>query len=129
MLGEDDVDIDSFCDHCAQPIRIELAGGRAKRVEPSETIVYLGLRPTDWWTDIINTCSNTMVFFASAEHRDASNLSASPEQTASLSPDQVHRLSGPLYGRRLHIDYERPSRDELMAHFEALELTGPYWQI
>lgn len=129
MLGEDDVAIDSFCHHCAQPIRIELAGGRVTRVEPAETIVYLGLRPTDWWTDIINTCSNTMVFFASAEHRDASNVSASPEQAASLTLDQVHRLSEPLYGRRLYIDYERPGRDELIAHFEALELTGPYWQI
>lgn len=129
MLGDDDVRIDSHCHHCAQPISLVLAGGRATRVEPSETIVYLALRPPDWWTDIINTCSNTMVFFASPEHRDASSLARPADQAASLTPDEVHRLSGPLYAHRLSIDYARPGRDELMAHFAALGLTGPYWQI
>lgn len=128
-LGEADVEVDSFCHHCARPIRIELVGGRATRVEPSTTIVYLALRPPDWWTDIINTCSNTMVFFCSDEHRDASTLCAPAEQAASLTPDQAHALSVPLYARRLDIDYARPSRDELNSHFAALGLTGPYWQI
>jgi hypothetical protein len=129
MLGGADVAIDSFCHHCAQPIHIELAGGRATLVEPAETIVYLALRPTQWWEDIISTCSNTMVFFCSPEHRDASDLCAPADQAASLTPDQTHALSGPLYGRRLQIDYARPGRDELNAHFAALGLTGPYWQI
>jgi len=129
MLGEDDVDIDSFCHHCATPIRLELRGGRAATVEPAETIVYLALRPTQWWEDIITTCSNTMVFFASPEHRDASELCAPADQAASLTADEVHALSRPLYERRLQIDYARPGRDALMAHFAAVGLTGPYWQI
>jgi Alkylmercury lyase len=129
MLGGDDVAVDSFCHHCATPIRIELSGGRATVVDPPETIVYLALRPTQWWEDIITTCSNTMVFFASPEHRDASDLCAPADQAASLTPDQAHALSIPLYGSRLSIDYIRPGRDELMAHFAALGLTGPYWQI
>ncbi|MDP8904849.1 MAG: alkylmercury lyase family protein [Chloroflexota bacterium] len=129
MLGEDDVDIDSFCHHCAEPIRVELRAGRATLVEPADTIVYLALRPTQWWEDIISTCSNTMVFFASPDHRDQSDLCAPAEQAASLTPDQVHALSGPLYSRRLAIDYARPGRDELNAHFASLGLTGPYWQI
>src|SRR3954447_24152677 len=74
MLNEEPVDIDSFCHHCADPIRIELRGGRARIVEPAATMVYLALQPTDWWTDIITTCSNTMVFFAGPDHRDASAL-------------------------------------------------------
>ncbi len=129
MLADDDVAIDSFCHHCATPIRVELSGGRATVVDPPETIVYLALRPTQWWEDIITTCSNTMVFFASSEHRDASDLCAPADQAASLTPDQAHALSVPLYGPRLKIDYVRPGRDELMAHFDALGLTGPYWQI
>jgi hypothetical protein len=128
MLGEE-VGIESYCHHCAVPIRVELGGGRATLVEPADAIVYLALRPTQWWDDIITTCSNTMVFFASAEHRDASDLCAPADQAASLTPDQVHALSGPLYSRRLQLDYARPGRDELMAHFAALGLTGPYWQI
>ncbi len=129
MLDQADMAIDSFCHHCAQPIRIEMAGGGTTLVEPAETIVYLALRPGQWWDDIITTCSNTMVFFASPEHRDASDLCAPVDQAASLTPDQTHALSGPLYGRRLSIDYARPSRDELNAHFAALGLSGPYWQI
>ena len=129
MLGDEPVDIDSFCHHCAEPIRIELRGGRATRIEPSGTIVYLALRPTQWWEDIITTCSNTMVFFAGPDHRDASDLCAPPDQAASLTPDQTHALSVPLYAGRLSIDYARPSRDELNSHFASLGLTGPYWQI
>ena len=129
MLGEEPVDVDSFCHHCAQPIRIELRGGRATLVEPATTIVYLALPPTQWWEDIITTCSNTMVFFAGPDHRDASDLCAPTDQAASLTPQQAHELSVPLYSRRLSIDYARPARDELNAHFAALGLAGPYWQI
>jgi hypothetical protein len=38
-------------------------------------------------------------------------------------------LSIPLYDRRLEIDYVRPSRDQLNAHFASLGLTEPYWRI
>jgi hypothetical protein len=127
MLG-DDVSIDSYCNHCATPIRVELSGGRATLVEPPEAIVYLARRPTEWWEDIITTCSNTMVFFASPRHRDASDLAAPADRAASLTPDQVHALSGPLYSRRFQIDYTRPGMAELKAHFASLGLTGPYWQ-
>lgn len=128
MLG-DEVHVESFCHHCATPIRIELRDGRATRVEPKETLVYLALRPTQWWENIVTTCSNTMVFFASTEHRDASDLCAPPDQAASLTPDQVHALSGPIYSRKLELDYARPSRDELLDHFATLGLTGDYWRI
>jgi len=128
MLG-DRVRIDSFCHHCAAPIRIELEGGRATRVEPAETVIYLALRPTQWWENIVTTCSNTMVFFASAEHRDASDLCAPSEQAATLTPEEVHALSGPIYRTKLELDYARPTRDELLEHFATLGLTGAYWRI
>ena len=128
MLASD-VDIESFCYHCAAPIRIELRDGRATRVEPAETVVYLALRPTEWWEDIVTTCSNTMVFFASPEHRDASDLCAPADQAASLTPDQVHALSGPIYAGKFELDYARPGREELLAHFASLGLTGDYWRI
>jgi hypothetical protein len=128
MLGAD-VRVDSFCHHCAAPIEIELSAGRATRVEPAETLVYLALRPTEWWGDITTTCANTMVFFASPEHRDASDLCAPANAAASLTPDQVHRLSVPIYAAKFAIDYARPSRDELLAHFASMGLTGPYWQL
>lgn len=128
MLQEE-IRIDSFCHHCGTPIVVELRDGQASRVEPAETLIYLALPPTQWWANIVTTCSNTMVFFASPEHRDASDLCAPPEQSASLTPDQVHALSGPIYTRKFELDYARPGRDELLAHFAALGLTGPYWQL
>ena len=126
---DDDVWIDSFCHHCARSIAVELSGGLAVLVEPDTTIAFLALRPAQWWEDIITTCSNTMVFFCSPDHRDASDLSAPADQSASLTPDQVHKLSIPLYRDRLTLDYERPGRDELNAHFAALGLSGRYWSI
>lgn len=129
MFSQADIRVDSYCHHCAAPILVEMRGGRAVSVEPAATIVYLALRPTQWWEDIITTCSNTMVFFCSAEHRDASNIAAGPDQAASLTPQQVHDVGVPLYGPRLSIDYVRPGRDELLAHFASLGLSGAYWQI
>ena len=128
MLGNE-VRVDSFCHHCAEPIHVELTNGRATVVDPPETLVYLALRPTEWWSDIITTCSNTMVFFASPEHRDASDLCAGPEEAASLSPDQVHALSEPIYAAKFTLDYARPTKDDLLAHFAAIGLTGPYWSL
>lgn len=130
MLDQVPVRIDSYCHHCARPIEIEFQRGHSTLVEPSTTIVYLALRPTQWWEDIILTCSNTMVFFCSPEHRDISGIVPTDGQPgASLTPDEVHALGVPLYKDRLKIDYQRPSRDALNAHFESLGLTGPYWQI
>ena len=70
-----------------------------------------------------------MVFFAGPDHRDASDLATSPDSAASLTPQQVHELGKPLYERKMAIDYERPSGQQLAAHFASLGLTGPYWQI
>jgi hypothetical protein len=69
-----------------------------------------------------------MVFFASPEHRDASDFDASPDSTASLTPDQVHALGQPIYSTKFAIDYERPTIDALHAHFASLGLTSDYWQ-
>ncbi|MCV0402704.1 MAG: alkylmercury lyase family protein [Chloroflexi bacterium] len=129
MLDEADVTVDSACHHCAEPIHIEMRGGSASVVEPADAIVYLALKPTQWWEDIVTTCSNTMVFFSSEAHRDASDLCAPPEQAASLTPDQVHALSGPIYRTKFAVDYARPGKDELLAHFAALGLTGEYWKL
>jgi Alkylmercury lyase len=128
MLGTD-ITIESYCHHCAAPIAIEMSDGRATRVEPADAIVYLALRPAQWWEDIITTCSNTMVFFASPDHRDASDLAAPADQAASLTPDEVHALGIPLYSRRLELDYERPGGEALLAHFAALGLTSLYWNL
>jgi len=126
MLGQD-TRVDSYCQHCAEPIAVEMSGGRATRVEPAATLVYLARRPTQWWEDITTTCSNTMVFFAGPDHRDASDLSVSADGAASLTLDQVHALGAPIYAGKFALDYVRPTRDQMLAHYAALGLTGDYW--
>lgn len=120
--------VDSFCHHCAEPIAIELRDGHAVRVEPPGTIVYLAIPPARWWDDIITTCSNAMVFFAGPEHRNASSVCAAGEG-ASLTPDEAHVLSGPIYRSRLALEYVRPPRQELLDHFAAMGLTGDFWAL
>jgi hypothetical protein len=128
MLGEE-TRVDSFCHHCAAPIQIELTDGGATLVDPEESLVYLALRPADWWGDIVTTCSNTMVFFASPEHRDASDLCAGADAGASLTADQVHALSGPIYAGKFALDYARPTKEALLAQWAAMGLTGEYWKL
>ena len=128
MLG-DTVRVESFCHHCAVPIRIELQDGVAPVVDPPESIVYFALPPTKWWDDIITTCGSTMVFFASPEHRDASDLCAGADLSASLTPDQVHLLSGPSYATKFALDYARPSKEVLLAHWAEMGLIGDYWTV
>ena len=127
MLG-DEVRVDSFCHHCAMPIEIELQDGRAIRVDPPETLVYFARPPTEWWEDITTTCGNTMVFFASPEHRDASDI-AGPDQSNSLTPDQTYTLSVPSYARKLALDYARPSKEVYLAHWAAMGLSTDFWRL
>lgn len=124
---DSDVHVNSFCHHCATPIDVTLSGGRTVSAKPAETLVHLAVPAARWWDDIITTCGNTMVFFASPEHRDASSLGRSGG--ASLTPQQTHALSEPIYAHKLALDYARPSRDQLVAHFAALGLSGEFWQL
>lgn len=124
-----EVRVESFCHHCATPISLDMRGGRAVGIDPPEALVYLALPAARWWDDIITTCSNTMVFFASREHRDASRLCETDGAGASLTLDQTHTLSVPVYGNRLALDYARPSRQELLDHFAAMGLSGDFWRL
>jgi hypothetical protein len=128
MLG-DEIRVESFCHHCATPIEIELRDGRATRIDPPESLVYFARPPTEWWDDITTTCGNTMVFFASPEHRGASDLCAGADQSASLTPEQVHTLSGPSYATKFALDYARPSKEVVLAHWAKMSLSRDFWEL
>jgi hypothetical protein len=127
MLG-DEILVDSFCHHCAMPIQIEMRDGHATRVDPPETLVYFARPPTEWWEDITATCGNTMVFFASPEHRDASAL-AGADESNSLTPDQTDTLSVPIYTTKFALDYARPSKEVSLAHWAAMGLSTDFWKL
>jgi len=127
MLNEE-IRIGSQCHHCAESISITLANGRAT-ASPRETRVYLSLPAAQWWDDILNTCSNHMVFFRGTSHIDDWRSENPASLDAALTIEQTHALSVPLYRDRLKLEYVRPSKDELVAHFASLGLTGPFWNL
>lgn len=127
MLDQD-VRIESRCHHCAESIGIELAGGQVAGSPPGP-LVYLSLPASQWWNDIVNTCSNHMVFFRSASHLDEWRAATPGPSGAALTIEQTHALGLPIYRDKLQLDYARPSKDQLVAHFRALGLTGAFWEL
>lgn len=123
------IEVHSFCHHCGQPITFAVRDGRAVSTPSDPPIVYLGLPAAEWWNDIISTCANTMLFFASSAHLRAWR-SEHPEATgAELSLDLTVRLSEPLYSGKLEVDFARPSHDRMVQLFRDLQLTGEFWKI
>ena len=128
MLREP-IQVDARCHHCGEPIRLDLVDGALTRASHDPPLVHLGLPAAQWWDDIITTCSNSMFFLASSEHRAAWRDAHPTAGGVELSVEQILRLSEPLYGGRLELAFARPSRDELVTLFQKLGLTGPFWSI
>ena len=120
--------IEGRCHHCAEPITIELAGGKS-RASPSGPIVYLALPAAQWWNDIVVTCSNHMVFFASDSHVDEWQKATQTPEGAVLAIEETHALSVPIYKDKLRTDYVRPGKEQLITHFRSLGLTGDFWRL
>lgn len=127
MLNEP-VRIASRCHHCAEPVAIELADGRVT-TSPREPLVYLSLPASQWWNDIVNTCSNHMVFFRSADHLAQWKKANPGPEGAALTIEKTHALGEPIYRDKLKLDYARPSKDQLVAHFRELGLGGSFWEL
>lgn len=124
---DSDIEVESFCHHCGEPIHLEMSGGRTIVAEPGEALVYLAVPAAQWWENIVTTCGSTMVFFSSPQHRDVSALHAG--RGASLTPDQTHRLSVLTYARKLALDYARPTKQDVVDHFARIGLSGEFWSL
>jgi len=120
--------IEGRCHHCAEPISVELAGGRS-RASPSRPVVYLALPAAQWWNDIVTTCSNHMVFFSSEAHMDEWRKAAQAPEGAVLTLEETHALSVPIYKDKLRAEYVRPGKDQLITHFRSLGLAGDFWRL
>lgn len=129
VMLKEDVSIDSFCHHCAEHLQIKLRAHQIESIHPEGVLVYLALPAAKWWDDIVNTCSNHMTFFQSRAHLGAW-LRANPGETGeAVTIEQIINLSVPIYGKKMELDYERPSKDELNAHFKSLGLEGNFWKL
>jgi len=130
VMLEEDIAIRSFCTHCCDSIFIQLADKAVQSAQPQDVIIYLGLPFAHWWDDIVNTCSNTMLFFCNQSHLDAWVESTGLEEPGeSLSIERALGLAGPTYRGRMGLDYVKPSAQVLSRHFEALGLTGKFWTV
>ena len=121
--------ISSFCHHTGQQIEISLDEGKVEWMHPDSAIVYLGLPATRWWENIVNTCGNMFLFFASHDALDEWLALAKPNDPGeALSIEQTLHVVQPAYEHKLKFDYERPQRDDMNRHFRKIGLTGPFWE-
>lgn len=128
MLKEP-IEVHSFCHHCGEAFLFRVASGGASSPGPERPLVFLALPAAQWWDDIVRTCANTMMFFASPEHLARWEDAEARSRGAPLTIEQTVAISEPLYARKLELDYERPSKEVLEATFASLGLTGPFWRL
>jgi len=128
MLDNQDVTINSYCHHCADPIRIQLKKGRVVSNTPENVLVYVSTPASKWWNNIVDTCSNNMVFHASKEHLGEWQ-SKNPGMGKAITVSKTLELCPPLFTGRLSLDFVRPSADELGTHFDKIGLLGEFWKL
>jgi len=123
------VRIDSRCHHCGAALTFDLTDGQVSRSSVPNPLVYLALPAARWWEDIVVTCANHMVFFPSEEHLRSWRGSHPGSAGEALTVEQTHRLGLPIYRDKMQPDYTRPTKDQLVAHFASLGLTGDFWRL
>jgi len=122
-----DARVESFCHHCADPIEISLSRGRVGSSKPSSPLIFLSTPVSRWYDDLINTCSNNMVYFSSEDHLDLW-LAENPElRGESLGVEKMAEVCRPLSRGRMELDYQRPSKEELMSYWDSIGLRSGFW--
>ena len=128
MVGQE-TEVSSFCHHCAEPIKIRLSRGRVASSEPEAPLIFLSVPVASWYDNLINTCSNNMVYFGSKEHRDRWLESHPGLVGETLTVEKMAEACEPLSKDRMKLNYIRPSPKELMAYWSSIGLTSGYWRI
>jgi len=126
MLGED-ARVESFCHHCAEPIGISLSKGRPKSSKPASPLIFLSMPVARWYENLINTCSNNMIYFSSRDHMDSWLAENAPLSGEALTVEKMAEVCKPLAKGRMDLDWQRPPKDELMAYWDALGMTSSFW--
>lgn len=128
MLGRE-TEVSSFCHHCAEPIKIRLSRGRVASSEPEAPLIFLSVPVANWYDNLINTCSNNMVYFSSEEHRDRWLESHPGLVGETLTVEKMAKACEPLSKDRMKLDYIRPLPKELMAYWSSIGLSSGYWRV
>jgi hypothetical protein len=119
--------IESFCHHCAESIEMSLSGGKVKSSKPSDPMIFLSTPVAKWYDDLINTCSNNMVYFSSKDHMNHW-LKENPQlRGEALTVEKMAEVCRPLARGRMSLDYERPAKEELMAYWDSIGMKSRFW--
>ena len=126
MLGEEAM-ISAFCHHCADPIEITMGGGEVRTSKPTAPLIFLSTPVARWYDNLINTCSNNMVYFASEDHMNRW-MSENPHlKGEALTVNKMAEVCKPLSKGRMDLDYERPPKEELMAYWDSIGMSSDFW--
>ncbi len=125
MLGKD-TRVESYCHHCAEPIGILLSEGKVVSSIPKEPQIFLSVPVAKWYDNLVNTCSNNMVYFVSKEHM-ARWLKENPAQGEALSVEKMAEVCRPLSKGRMELDWQRPPKEEVMAYWDSIGMTSGFW--
>ena len=124
-----DTTVDSFCHHCAEKIQIQLSENKIVSSKPKEPIIFIGVPASKWWENVVNTCSNNMIFFSSKRDQEEWQEKHPGQTGKTLSIDQAIKLSIPLYQDKMKLDYARPTKDELNIYMNSMGLKGDFWKL
>ena len=121
--------ISSFCHRTGTQIEIMLNCRKVEWFHPEGTVVYLGIPARHWWRNIIDTCGNQFLFFASeAEARLWEQETDKKDHGHSISIETCLNLVEPIYQDKLKLDYQRPTAESLNHHLARLGLHGDFWR-
>ncbi|MCI4347002.1 MAG: alkylmercury lyase family protein [Thermoplasmata archaeon] len=125
MLNRD-LRVSSLCHHCGDPIVFELHHGKTSE-SGRRAVVFLGTPVSRWYDNLVMTCSNTMVFFAGPDHLTGWQNGGASFEGARLTVDQMIQVVTPISRGRATLEYEMPSKIQLMSHWKSIGLDGPFW--
>jgi hypothetical protein len=128
VMLDTDARIESYCHHCAVPIELSLSRSRVTSSRPKEPLIFLSTPVAKWYENLINTCSNNMVYFASNKHMD-DWLEAHPGlRGEALTVEKMAEVCTPLSRGRMDLNYERPPKEELMAYWDSIGMKTDFWK-
>jgi hypothetical protein len=128
VMLDRDVRVSSYCHHCGSPIELSLSRGKRGSDEGKDALVFLGTPVSKWYDNLVVTCSNTMVFFASQAHLNDWQKAHPSLSGETLTVEKMIEIVSPISKGRTSLSYQMPSKDELMAHWDSIGLRGASWK-
>jgi len=127
VMLDTDAQVESYCHHCAESIEISLSHGKVSSSSPATPVIFLSMPVAKWYDNLINTCSNNMVYFASEGHM-SDWLASNPGLLGEfLNVEKMAEVCTPLSKGRMSLDYERPPKEELMGYWDSIGMKSDFW--